>query len=273
MPDFSPDYVPSNGSAINPAGLNQNLYRVTSGKAIYEIGNGHIETANFDPVFEIQPHHVRPGEAGDAISVGQILPNDYFSDLRLQADSDDYVAVVGACITFYQRYDVSVAMFSASGFCTYWRQFGPATGAFGTRVAAPNIKVKAFVASGAGTDRTMIGHTERKKPQSVFFNSASVDPDAEIAIREQRVCSHFNILHPRVTGGTSPCGPLAAGWHTFGLAVLVNQNLTGQDTSDVLQDMRLNLNGGGSDGRPTSFYSGIQRLRIYARNVSAIRLL
>lgn len=274
MPDFNPDYAPATGDVLSPAGLNNNWYRVASGKSVYEIADGHIESANFDPAFEIQPHHVRPGQAGDAISVGQVLPMDYFSDLWMDAADDTrYIPIVGAAITFYQKYDVSAALFTASGFVTGWRQFGPATGAWATRVAAPNIKVKAFMASGVG-GRSMIGHTERKLPQSVFFNSASTDPAAQIVTREQRVTRNFNILHPRVTGGTSPCGPLAAGWHTFGLAVLVNQNLTGQDTSDALQDFRLRLNGAGSaDARPNTFFSGIQRLRIYARNVSAVRLL
>lgn len=273
MPDFSPTYAPVAGDTLDPDGLNDNFFRVTSGRSIFEIANGHIEFANFDAAFEVGAVHVRPGQAGEGVSVGQVLSNDYFSDLSL--GSADYVAIVGATITFRQRYPVSVALLSTSGFCTVWRQFGANTGAFATRGAAPDVHVQAFLASGSG-EMDLLGHTKRELPQTVHWDEtgATVPPLAPIATREQRLTRHFNLVHPKVTGGTSPHGALAAGWHTFGLAVLVRQNPSGQDTTDASESYQLVLNGAGSaDARPSTYYSAVHRVRMYVRNASAVRLL
>lgn len=259
------------GDTLDPAGLNNNFFRVTSGRSIFEIANGHIEAANFDPAFEVGAVHVRPGQAGEGVSVGQVLPNDYFSDLSL--GDADYVGIVGAAITFRQRYSVSVALLSTSGFCTLWRQFGPNNGAFATREDAPDIHVQAFLQSGTG-ERTLLSHTKRETPQTVFFDSNSGGSHAQIATREQRLTRHFNLVHPKMTGGTGQLGSLGAGWHTYGLAVLVRQNRAGQDTSDALEDMQLQLNGAGSpDARPDTYFSAVQRVRMYVRNATAVRLL
>lgn len=271
MPDFVPAYLPADGDALTAQGLNNNLYRVTSGRSIYEVMNGHIEAVNFDPAFQVVPHHVRPGQAGEAISVGSVIPLDYFSDLNLGVDSARYIAIAGACVTFYQRYDVAAALFGASGFVSVWRQFGPANGAFATRLDAPNIMVKAFVAPGAGS-MTMLEHTERKMPQTVFFDPASTLDNAVVGVREAMATRSFNIVHPRVSGGTGAVAQLTKGWHTFGLACIVRQNLTGQDTTDPLQDFDLWEEGDDSLA-PKAFYSAIQRMRIYARSVTAVRLL
>lgn len=273
MPDFSPDYVPSTGAVLSPAGVANNLYRVTSGKAIYEIANGHIESNNFASAFRIRPHHVRPLQAGDAVSIGQVLSNDYFADTNLEDGSSNYIAIVGAGLTFYLPYDVSVAMFSASAFVTGWRIFGKGNTSFADRLDAPNIKVKAFMASGTGA-RSMLDHSERKMPQTVHMNSASAGDIAEIAQREQRLTRMFNLVHGRVAGGTSPHHQLTKGWHTFGLAVLVNQNQTGQSSTSGYEDFRLQLDGAASpDARPLTLYAAVPRLRVYARNVTAMHLL
>jgi hypothetical protein len=273
LPDFSPTYAPADGDILDPTGLNNNFFRVTSGRSIYEIANGHIEAVNFDAAFEVGAVHVRPGQAGEGVSVGQVLSNDYFSDLSL--GDADYVAIVGATITFRQRYPVSLALLSASGFCTVWRQFGANTGAFDTRAAAPDIHVQAFIASGTG-EMSLLGHTKRELPQTVHFDgtSAAPAPLAEIVTREQRLTRHFNLVHPKVAGGSGVHTALTAGWHTYGLAVLVRQNASGQDTSDANEPYQLVLNGAGSaDARPTTYYSAIHRVRMYVRNASAVRLL
>ena len=109
MPDFAPAYIPTDGDILSADGLNNNLYRIASGRSIYEVMNGHIEAVNFDPAFQIVPHHVRPGQAGEAISVGSVIPLDYFSDLNLGADSARYIAIAGACVTFYRSFELPVA--------------------------------------------------------------------------------------------------------------------------------------------------------------------
>lgn len=274
MPDFTPTYAPVTGDALTAAGLNNNFYRVTSGRSIYEIGNGHIESVNFDPAFQVRAHHVRPGQVGEAVSVGQVLPNDYFSDLGM--GSVGYVAIVGAAVTFYQKYSASMSIFSASGFASVWRQFGPANAAFGAHLAAPDIRIKAFFLnhSAAAPAIQYLTHTQRECPRTVVFDGGSVDPAAHIDMQESRCTRHWNLLHPKMVNGTDPHDQLSAGWHTFGLAVLVEQNTFGQDTSVALEDMRLQLNGAtGVDNRPLTYYAAVPRIRMYVRSCTAVRLL
>lgn len=275
MPDFVPTYNPIAGSTLSPTGINENAYSVTSGNSIYEIENGHIESVNFDPAFEVGAVHVRPGQAGEGISVGQVLHNDYFSDLFVgpPGSDPDYVAIVGATITFRQRYNVSMALLAASGFCSVWRQFGVNKAAFGAREVAPDIHVQAFIQSGTSA-LTMIGHTKRELPQTVHWNSGSVSPNGEIVTSEQALTRNFNLVHPRFTSGASPFQTLASGWHTYGLAILIRQNPSGQDTTDTVEPYQLQLNGAGSpDARPRTYFSAVHRVRMYVRNASAVRLL
>lgn len=275
MPDYTPAYAPIAGSTLSPAGVNSNFYTVTSGDGIYEIANGHIESVNFDPAYEVESVHVRPGQAGEALSVGQVLSNDYFSDLFVgpPGGNPDYVAIVGATITFRQRYASTLALLGATGFCSMWRQFAQNKGSFGARENPPDIHVQAFIQSGTSA-LTLIDHTKRELPQTVHWNSASVNPDAQIVTSEQALTRNFNLIHPRVAGGSSPFTALSSGWHTYGLAILIRQNPSGQDTSDPLEDYRLQLNGAGSpDARPVTYYSAIHRVRMFVRSATAVRLL
>jgi hypothetical protein len=104
-------------------------------------------------------------------------------------------------------------------------------------------------------------------PQTVFLDPASGYPDANVAMVEQRVTRHFNLSHLRYAGGASPFDQITAGEYTFGLAILVNKNLAGQDTSNADEQWNL-LRSGVDDARPKSNYSGIHRARIYAGNVT-----
>jgi hypothetical protein len=273
MPDWTIPYAPVTDATLTAAGLNANLYN-PAGSSLLEIENGHIETVNFDPAFQVQPYQVRKNEAGEAVSVGAVLRADYFSDLCTHEGSDaSYVPVGGAAVTFRQRYDVTAALFGISAHATIWRQFGPANGAFKTRLSAPNVKVKTFFQTSTGAI-SFLDHTERECPQTVHFSDTSADPRADVNTVEAYCTRHWNLLHPRFKGEASPCGQLLAGWHTFGLCVLVRRNLTGQDTSDPLQDMTLGINGGAPKvGVPKAFYSGIQRIRLHVRSATAVRLL
>jgi hypothetical protein len=275
MPDWTIPYAPALGDNLTAAGLNDNFYTATPGdNTSLEIANGRIETVNFDPAFEVLPRHVRRNEAGEAVTVGTTLRADYFSDLFTHQGADAaFLPVGGVCLTFRQRFDVSMALFSASAHATIWRQFGPANGAFNTRLQAPAVVVKAFFQTGDGAIN-LLDHTQRECPQTVHFGDTSANPRAEISTVEAMCARHWNLVHPRMTGQAAPCGPLLAGYHTFGLCVLVRQNLTGQDTTDPLQDMTLALNGVAPKvATPAGFYSGIQRIRLHVREVSAIRLL
>lgn len=272
MADITLTYTPSTGDTFDPDGFNTNWYSDTASESIIETANGHIEYTNLKSDFEVQPHLIRPGQVGFAASEGRIFSADYFSDLWCGADADKYLPVAGAAITRRVPYACSLALFSASVFLTVWRQFGPANGALTTRIAAPNIRIQTFIGNNQG-----ITYTRRELPQTVFIDTSAGKPLAPIAgvsTSESRTCHQFNLRHFKHTGGTAPNDPLTAGWVTFGFALLVPQNLTGQDPTNTNDDMQLQLNGATSpDARPETFFSGIHRVRMYVRSATIVPLL
>ena len=125
-----------------------------------------------------------------------------------------------------------------------------------------------------------VGRINRRElPETVFMDvraspPAPADPVAAISTSEARTCHQFNLRHFKHTGGTAPNDPLTKGWITFGLAILVPQNLTGQDPANNFDDMQLQLNGAASpDARPTTFYSAIHRVRMYVKSATIVPLL
>ena len=270
MPDITFDYTPSTGSVLVPADYNKNLYQTTSGKSLFETLNGNVTYPNLNASFAVQTHLIRPGQTGIARSDGRVFSADYFSDIWSGPQSLPYTPIGGAAITCYVPYDMSVAILSASVFLTVWRQFGePDTSApspFVTRRPAPPVVIQTFMGDNDG-----IVYTRRELPQTVFFE-AGVQPDANIRMVEQYTCHHYNLLHARMAGKSSPNGPLTKGYATFGLAVFVAQNGNGSDTGN--SDYRMNLIIGGSgDERPSSYYKGINRVRTYVRNATVMGLL
>lgn len=272
MADITYGYAPAAGDTLTATGLNANLYQTAPGTSIHETANGLLEALNFDAAFKIQGYQVRPGQAGQSISFGRTPRNDYFSDLWT-GDGTGYVPVAGCCVTFYAEYPVTMAMFTASFFVSAWRQFGADNGAWPSRAVAPDISVRTFFANPNGGITTHL-HSQRDMPQSVFLDAASPATQGRISVVESRLTRHFNLSHPKMQGGTSPCDPILAGEHTFGVAVLVKKNLSGQDTSKADESWDLRLNGAGSpDARPVSNYAAVPRISFYARSVTATRLL
>jgi hypothetical protein len=274
MADFVPLYVPVTGDVLTSAGFNRNMYSTTATESIHETGNGHLEYLNFDPAFQVRGYQVRPGQTGQTISVGRTPSVDYFSDLWT-GDGVGYIPIAGCAVTFYSEYNCEMAMFFASAHCTMWRQFGADNGAWPSRATAPDISVRTFFASPNGQITTHL-HSQRDMPQTVFIDPASAAAPniAKISTVEQRLTRHYNLSHPKFGGGASPCDPILAGEHTFGLAILVKKNLSGQDTTNLDEAWSLRLNGAATaDARPDTNYAAVPRVRFYARGCSAIRIL
>lgn len=270
--DITLTYTPATGDTFDPSGFNTNWYSTTPGASLIETANGNIEFDNLKADFAVQSHLIRPRQTGFAASEGRVFSSDYFSDLWAGAETDGYLPVAGAAITRRVPYDCSLALFSASMFVTVWRQFGPANGALATRVAAPNVRLQTFIGNNQG-----ITYTRRELPQTVFIDTTAGRPAAPIAgisTSEARTCHQFNLRHFKHTGGTSPNDALEKGWVTFGFALLVPQNLTGQDSANTDDDMQLQLNSATSpDARPVTFYSAIHRVRTYVKSATIVPLL
>lgn len=276
MPDITYDWIPVSGGVLDADGMAKNLYRTDANKSVLEIANGRLTQVNFHADFEVLPHHARAGEKGDMWTAGRVVSTDYFSDLSGN-DEANYIAVIGTAITFRVKYDVTLAHFHASAFTSVWRQFGPANGAFGTHLAAPEIKVRTFMVDpGGGFVGSTHEYTQREHPQSVFFSATSAGSTADIQMEEAQMCRHHNLMHVRYDGGTGINAQLTRGIYTFGLAILIPQNLFGQvaDTAAYpLEDMLLALNGGGADARVLAYYAAIHRCRFYCRNVTGVAWL
>jgi hypothetical protein len=270
VPDITFDYVPSTGSVLVPDGFNGNLYQQTAGKSLFETLNGNVTYPNLNAAFKVESHLIRPGQTGVARSDGRIFSADYFSDLWAGRSVTEYTPIGGACITMRIPYDVSYALFSASVFLTVWRQFGipnpEAQNPFANRLEAAPVKIQTFFGDEGG-----IVYTRRELPQTVFFDAAGA-PVADVKMLEQYTCHHYNLLHAKIAGKASPNDQLTAGYATFGLAVYVPQNRNGSDTTDSNYQLDLKFDGA-NDARPASYYSGINRVRTYVRNVTVGTLL
>lgn len=264
MADITLPYVPVDGATLVPDSLNQDLYSATPSVSIYETSNGSIELANFAAGFKVEAHQIRPWETGDARADGQLNSIDFFQDAWSKGEK--WYPIAGCSYTWYQRYDVTIAALFASMFATVWRNPGPYSA--GAYTSAPLIRVRTFL----DDPTSNIGHTRRTLPQSVQYDPG-VMPAVTVHTLESRVTRHFNILHPKVAGKSAPIGPLTQGWHTFGMAIYIDPNYDGRDTTDTNQRKNLNINGAGDDARPPAFYHALHRARIFVRNVTVLSLL
>lgn len=274
MPDITFDYTPTAGAVLQPDGFNRDLYQPTAGRSLFETMNGNVGFPNLDASFEVESHLIRPGHTGFARTDGRVFSADYFSDLWVGANNDPrFTPIGGACISFRVPYNVSYALLSASVFLTVWRQFGPpkesAADPFEERLNAPDIYIQTFFGNNEG-----VVYTRRELPQTVFFDdNASAKPDAYVNTVEARTCHHYNLIHSKIAGGTSPNDALTKGYGAFGLAVFVTQNRNGTKDTDDDYNMLLHLNGASSGHNIESLYSGVHRVRTYVRNATVMALL
>jgi hypothetical protein len=265
MADVVLPYAPLTGDTLSPDGLNQDLYQAAPSVSLYETTNGSVELANFASGFTVKSHHVRPGEAGDAHSVGATESLDFFQDAWGKGGSRFY-PIAGCTYTWHQRWAPTVCMIHASVFATVWRAPGSYSG--GAFTDAPNIRIRMFL----DDPTTGIEHTLRTMPQSVQY-APGVMPAVGVHTLEARVTRHLNLSHVKIAGKSSPFDGLTAGWHTLGLQIHILPNYDGRDTTNADHKKDLALNGGSSDDRPTAFYHTLHRARLFVRNISVVPLL
>lgn len=266
MADVTLGYLPTDGTLLNPDGVNGNLFDTSPSVSLYETANGLIDVGNFAPGFRVRPHHIRRGQVGDGGFSGSTVSRDYFQDTF--GDVVTYKPIAGCCTTFYQEYDVSWAQFFASVFVTTWRQPGPLSNPAVPRVwsTPPEVIVRIFF------DGVGIGHTLRTLPQTVEYSTPGLFPEVTVHTLEARTTRHFNLQHTKVANGATPHSQLGAGWHSFGLQVYVAVNTEGSDTSNANDAKQPSMNGN-ADLRPSAFYHAMHRARVYVRNCGYYALL
>lgn len=270
MPDVVYPYVPSGGDTFDPEQFNENLYATpdqlpVNKLSIYETSNGRITVGeNFAPGFKVEAHHVRPWQVGDAVAAGLTSSVDYYEDAW--GVDEKYYGIAGAQLTFYQKYDCTMALMAASLFASIWRQRGPReeTEPFTAFDDIP-ISIKMYV------DGSPVNHTLRRMPETIFF---PIDPTnyGYNFTREQNLTRHLNLVHPKHAGGDANKGhdALLRGWHTFGFGIYIRANtakesvfLKGSNTGIISEKSEV----------PMYQFDALHRVRVYARNASVLRLL
>ena len=266
MADVVLEYAPADGATFAPEEFNKDLYEtpnnLTAGRAsLYETSNGYIEFANLSAAFRVRSHMVRPWQAGFGQSVGAVKPVDFFQD----AWGQDAVAygIAGANLTWYQHYDVNIALFLTSFFANVWRQRGKGTGdqSWG---AAPDVRVRMYI------DGSPITHTRRMLPETVYYSSTKSfggGYDYNFA-REERNTRYMNLHHTKIVGGSAgnQTNQLLKGWHSVGLFIYVARNLGSED---------VNLDGAPASGNvyPRATWNNMHRVRLFVRHADVIPLL
>lgn len=239
MPDVTlPAFV--DGNAFSPADWGTALYSPTPGISLLETTNGHIEFDNLDPSMQIQTRMVQPWQVSEGAGGGSTRPLDYFDDAWQGARL--WYGLAGAMRRFYLRKPCSVVWLYVSVFAQAWRMRGPEDGDAWT--TPPRISFRMFL------DGSPLGHTRRDMPESIFFDDMGVTPRDYTLAREERCTRYFQLHHQ--------AADLAAGWHSFGFEVLLEQQ-SGTEGID--------MNGpSGSALIPATDYRRQHRVRVYARN-------
>lgn len=263
-------YVPSSGDTFDPEQFNENLYATpdqlpVNKLSIYETSNGRITVgANFAAGFKVQAHHVRPWQVGDAQAAGLTSAADYYEDAW--GAGEKFYGIAGAQLTFYQKYDTTMAVLAASLFASIWRQRGARedTEPFTSFDDIP-IRIKMYV------DGAPVNHTLRRMPETVFYPVDPSNPGYDFT-REQNLTRHYNLMHPKHAGGDATRGhdALLRGWHTFGFGIYIQANAATE---------RIRLKGSNAGATSTTSdvplysFDALHRVRVYARNASVLRLL
>lgn len=267
MPDVVLPYAPADGATLDPAEVNKDLYEVPANLpagrlSLLETSNGAITFDNLDPTFKVRSHMIRPWQVGKPASSGLIQPMDFFQNAWGQ--DKVFYGVAGANLTFYQPYDLNLALFFASFFVSIWRQRGK-KGNQNTWADAPEILVRCRL------DGVDLPHTNRPMPETIYYEAgaptygpAGAEGYDYTFAREERLTRFYNIHHPKRLGGSAVKGTdqLTKGHHTFGLHVYVAQNV---GTEKVDRD--------GVDLYPLSVWKNMHRLRVFVRHADVLPFL
>ena len=238
MPDITvPTFV--DGDPFSPATWATALYSPTAGTSLFETSNGHIEYENLHADVEIQTRMIQPWQISEGGAIGRTRPLDFFDDAWNGARQ--WYGVAGAMRRFYLRKPCSVVWLYCSLFAQAWRMRGEQVDDAWT--TPPRIMFRMHL------DGAPLGHTRRDMPESIFFDSSGLPASDYTLAREERCTRYFQMHHQ--------CNGLAAGWHSFGWEVLMEQQVGVEN---------IDLNGSGAAVIPNTEYRRQHRVRVYARN-------
>jgi hypothetical protein len=123
MATITPQTTYPDGSVLDVANHNANIYSVTPGRGIMSEPNGGLEQANLVTGFTVRAEHIMTEEAVIARAESLTVPMDIYSNgFGVVTDSEtNYVAVAGLCQRAYIPFDISALVWEWSFFIAAFR--------------------------------------------------------------------------------------------------------------------------------------------------------
>ncbi|NBS71155.1 hypothetical protein EBT31_19945 [bacterium] len=213
-------YTPTAGAVFSTTGWNTDIWSSKDGESVYGELNGHLQDANMDPAFLVQPEHVRPGEGfvcaeGSGQETLTYLDSLFGTEGVSGVDDGDWLIVPGTSQRLYVPWDANAVLFNVSAYITNQRQREtldptPVVAEWG----GPEMYVALMI------DGSLKAHTRRSFPYTYYPNNNPGDAES-FAVREMVLTHHFDLVH-MATGGAE----VQAGYHDVALAILIPQTQT-----------------------------------------------
>ena len=249
MPVITPYYtVPSSG-LFDIDAWNRTLYHPTDDDSL-EVKNGRLDADNLHATFQVQPQHIRRGQAFEVATVGAGEPLDYHDDAESYEEGWNIV-IPGAARTWYQKWDASVAVISFQAFLSAWRWNIPAT-----PLESPNIETMLFV------DGVAVPHTKRHMPVTVHITDTLGWPGELVFF----IMEHYNT---RLRSQAHTITGLSKGWHSVALKARIAKG-AGVYRYEMSQSQLGNF---ADNHMPKMWYELHNRLSCGVRNMTVLTAL
>ena len=143
MATITPQTTYPDGSPLDIANHNANVYSVTLGRGIMSEPNGGLEQANLVSGFTVRAEHIMSEEAVFARADSMTTSMDIYSNGFgvVNDEETNYVAVAGLAQRVYIPFDISALVWEWSFFIAAFR---PAIG-IGETTVLPNLDMRVFV--------------------------------------------------------------------------------------------------------------------------------
>lgn len=217
MAQINYSYTPTAGVVFDRSGWNTDIWSTKDGESVYGELNGHLQDANMDAAFLVQPEHIRPGEGhvsceGSGQETLTYLDTLFGTKGISAVDTGDWLVVAGAAQRLYVPWDANGVVFNVSAFLTNQRQRettdpNPAVAVWG----GPEMYVCLLI------DGELKMHTLRPLPYTYYPNTNPGTADS-YSVREMVLTHHFDLLHLATSGAE-----VASGYHDVALAILIPQ--------------------------------------------------
>lgn len=143
MATITPQTTYTDGTALDIANHNANVFSVTPGRGVMSEPNGGLEQANLVTGFTVRAEHIMSEEAVLARAESLVVPMDIYSNGFgvINDQETNYVAVAGLCQRAYIPFDISALVWEWSFFIAAFR---PAIGIQDITVR-PNLDMRVFI--------------------------------------------------------------------------------------------------------------------------------